>query len=98
MTKRPSMPKSDPHTAAIFQALLPDDPRIAMRPMFGHAAAFVGGNMFAGTFGTHVFVRLDQDSRETTAGDTRRSGVRANEESTHEGLRSTAGSDACTDL
>ena len=37
--------------------------RVAIRPMFGHKAAFVNGNMFTGTFGKHVFVRLDEPSR-----------------------------------
>jgi TfoX/Sxy family transcriptional regulator of competence genes len=31
--------------------------------MFGHTAAFVNGQMFAGTFGAHVFARLDESSR-----------------------------------
>lgn len=57
------MPKADPKTAALFQALLPDDSRVAVRPMFGHTAAFVNGHMIAGTFGTHIFVRLDETSR-----------------------------------
>ncbi len=63
MAKRTSMPKADPKTAAIFQTLLPSDSRIVIRPMFGHRAAFVNGYMFAGTFGPHVFVRLDEPSR-----------------------------------
>jgi len=63
MAKRPSMPKADPKTAATFQTLLPADPRIVIRPMFGHTAAFVNGHMFAGTFGAQVFVRLDEPSR-----------------------------------
>ena len=43
--------------------LLPTDERVVIRPIFGHKAAFVGGNMFTGTFGKHVFVRLDEPSR-----------------------------------
>jgi TfoX/Sxy family transcriptional regulator of competence genes len=31
--------------------------------MFGHTAAFVNGQMYAGTFGTHVFARLGEASR-----------------------------------
>jgi TfoX/Sxy family transcriptional regulator of competence genes len=57
------MPKSDPTIAALFEKLLPNDERIVIRPMFGHKAAFVSGNMFTGTFGKHVFVRLDEASR-----------------------------------
>lgn len=63
MAKRPTMPKSDPQVAALFEKLLPGDVRVTVRPMFGHKAAFVNGNMFAGTFGAAVFVRLDQHAR-----------------------------------
>ena len=63
MPTRPTVPKSDPETARLFETLLPHDPRIVVRPMFGHRAAFVNGNMFAGTFGADVFVRLDEHSR-----------------------------------
>jgi TfoX/Sxy family transcriptional regulator of competence genes len=57
------MPKADPSTATLFRTLLPNDPRVTVRPMFGHTAAFVNGQMFAGTFGSHVFARLDESSR-----------------------------------
>src|SRR5712664_11983 len=63
MPTRATVPKSDPETARLFETLLPHDPRIVVRPMFGHRAAFVNGNMFAGTFGADVFVRLDERSR-----------------------------------
>ena len=63
MAIRSAMPKGDAKTPALFRALLPNDPRITVRPMFGHTAAFVNGQMFAGTFGTHVFARLDEPSR-----------------------------------
>jgi TfoX/Sxy family transcriptional regulator of competence genes len=63
MVKRPTMPKADPKAAEAFRKLLPTDSSITVRPMFGHAAAFVNGNMFAGTFGPHVFARLDETSR-----------------------------------
>jgi TfoX/Sxy family transcriptional regulator of competence genes len=63
MAKRPTMPKTDPKTAALFQALVPADDRVTVRPMFGHSAAFVNGNMFAGTFGSQVFVRIDEAGR-----------------------------------
>jgi len=60
---QPTMPKADPRTAALFRALLPNDSRVTVRPMFGHTAAFVNGHMFAGTFGTHVFARLNEAGR-----------------------------------
>src|SRR5690349_11820031 len=57
------MPKQDEETRAFFESILPDDPRIAVRPMFGHRAGFVNGNMFTGTFGDTVFVRLGDTDR-----------------------------------
>ena len=39
-----------------FRALVPDDPRVAIRPMFGQLAAFVNGNMFFGLFGSDLGV------------------------------------------
>jgi TfoX/Sxy family transcriptional regulator of competence genes len=57
------MPKADPRTATLFRTLLPNDPRVTIRPMFGHTAAFVNGQVFAGTFGSQVFARLNESSR-----------------------------------
>ena len=62
-TRPPTMPKADPTTAALFRRLLPDRPDVTVRPMFGQTAAFLDGEMFAGTFGPHVFARLDESSR-----------------------------------
>jgi TfoX/Sxy family transcriptional regulator of competence genes len=59
----PKMPKADSRTTKLFRTLLPNDPRITVRPMFGQTAAFVNGQMFAGTFGANVFARLDESSR-----------------------------------
>src|SRR5438309_11745300 len=42
-----------------FQSLVPDDPRVSIKPMFGNLGAFVGGNMFMGLFGADVGVKLD---------------------------------------
>jgi TfoX/Sxy family transcriptional regulator of competence genes len=55
------MPKADKEVEVFFRSVLPDDPRIIVKPMFGHAAAFVNGNMFAGTFGKEMFVRLSDE-------------------------------------
>ena len=43
--------------------MLPDDPEIEIKPMFGNLGAFVHGNMFAGLFGPDVGVRLDDGGR-----------------------------------
>ena len=51
-----------------FRSLLPDDPEVEVKPMFGNLGAFVHGNMFAGLFGPAVGVRLSgQDSGELAA-------------------------------
>src|SRR5688500_12645216 len=58
-----SMPRPDEATHAYFESILPADPRVAVRPMFGQRAGFVNGNMFTGIFGSRVFVRLPEAER-----------------------------------
>ncbi len=41
-----------------FRSLVPADPRIEVKPMFGNLGAFVNGNMFMGLFGADVGVKL----------------------------------------
>ena len=53
-----SLPKPSEDAKAAFTKLVPGDPRVTLRPMFGNLAAFVNGNMFAGLFGEDLFVRL----------------------------------------
>jgi TfoX/Sxy family transcriptional regulator of competence genes len=55
------MPKPSEQAKAAFSRLVPGDPSVTMRPMFGNLAAFVNGNMFAGLFGEDLFVRLPDD-------------------------------------
>jgi len=55
------MPKPSEHAKAAFSRLVPDDPSITLRPMFGNLAAFVNGNMFSGLFGEDLFVRLPDE-------------------------------------
>jgi TfoX/Sxy family transcriptional regulator of competence genes len=55
------MPRPSEQAKAAFSALVPGDPAVTMRPMFGNLAAFVNGNMFAGLFGEDLFVRLPDD-------------------------------------
>jgi TfoX/Sxy family transcriptional regulator of competence genes len=55
------MPKPSEQAKAAFTRLVPDEPTVTMRPMFGNLAAFVNGNMFAGLFGEDLFVRLPDD-------------------------------------
>jgi TfoX/Sxy family transcriptional regulator of competence genes len=46
-----------------FRSLVPDDPRVTVRPMFGNVSAFVNGNMFFGLFGNDLFLRLSSEDR-----------------------------------
>jgi TfoX/Sxy family transcriptional regulator of competence genes len=55
------MPKPSDKAKAAFSELVPDEPAITLRPMFGNLAAFVNGNMFTGLFGEGLFVRLPDD-------------------------------------
>ncbi len=41
-----------------FRELVPDDPRVEAKPMFGNLGAFVNGNMFMGLFGAEIGVKL----------------------------------------
>jgi TfoX/Sxy family transcriptional regulator of competence genes len=59
-----SMPKPTEDAKAAFTKLVPSDPGITLRPMFGNLSAFVNGNMFAGLFGEDLFVRLPDDEAE----------------------------------
>jgi len=57
------MPKPTEADRERFAAMVPDDPRVEIKPMFGNLGAFVNGNMFAGLFGDDLGVRLvDEDS------------------------------------
>jgi TfoX/Sxy family transcriptional regulator of competence genes len=58
-----SMPKADPGVRDFFLSLLPQGGQVVVRPMFGQTAGFVNGNMFSGTFGAQVFVRLPEPDR-----------------------------------
>jgi TfoX/Sxy family transcriptional regulator of competence genes len=53
-----NIPKPTEADKARFQALVPDDPRVAVKPMFGNLGAFVNGNMFMGLFGPDIGVKL----------------------------------------
>ncbi|HEY8738417.1 MAG TPA: TfoX/Sxy family protein [Candidatus Dormibacteraeota bacterium] len=63
MSPMPAMPKSTVEATTAFLALVPKDPALTTRPMFGNMAAFINGNMFAGLFGDDLFVRLPDVER-----------------------------------
>ena len=61
------MPKPSEADKERFRSLVPDDPRVEVKPMFGNLGAFVNGNMFMGLFGAQVGVKLDEADRATLA-------------------------------
>jgi TfoX/Sxy family transcriptional regulator of competence genes len=58
------IPKPTEDDKDYFRAVLPADPRVEVKPMFGNIAGFVNGNMFAGLFGSEVGVKLADADRE----------------------------------
>jgi TfoX/Sxy family transcriptional regulator of competence genes len=58
------MPKPTDADKELFRSLVPDDPRVETKPMFGNLGAFVNGNMFMGLFGADVGVKLPDADRE----------------------------------
>jgi TfoX/Sxy family transcriptional regulator of competence genes len=59
-----TMPKAGEADREFFRSLVPDDPRVEVKPMFGSLGAFVNGRMFFGLIGSDVGVKLDDASRE----------------------------------
>jgi TfoX/Sxy family transcriptional regulator of competence genes len=59
------IPKPSEADKDYFRSIVPDDPRVEIKPMFGNVAAFVNGNMFMGLFGPDVGVRLPEADRST---------------------------------
>jgi hypothetical protein len=52
------IPKPSEADKARFRALVPADPRVEVKPMFGNLGAFVNGNMFMGLFGADIGIKL----------------------------------------
>jgi TfoX/Sxy family transcriptional regulator of competence genes len=57
------IPKPTDADKAYFQSLVPNDPRVEVKPMFGNLGGFVNGNMFMGLFGADVGVKVPDDDR-----------------------------------
>jgi len=62
------IPKPTEADKAYFRSVVPDDPEVELKPMFGNLGAFVHGNMFAGLFGAAVGVRLTDADQAELAG------------------------------
>jgi len=58
-----TMPKPSEQSKVAFQKLVPPDPAVSTRPMFGNLSAFVNGNMFCGLFGEDLFVRVSDEDQ-----------------------------------
>ena len=52
------IPKPSEADKARFRSMVPEDPRVEVKAMFGNLGAFVNGNMFMGLFGSDVGVKL----------------------------------------
>jgi TfoX/Sxy family transcriptional regulator of competence genes len=61
------IPKPSQDDKDYFSSLVPADPDVEIKPMFGNLGAFVHGNMFAGLFGPQVGVRLRDEDRAALA-------------------------------
>jgi len=58
------IPRPDEDSREFFKSIVPDDPRVTVRPMFGNLSGFVNGNMFFGLFGNDLFVRLSDEDQQ----------------------------------
>src|SRR6266700_7662546 len=65
--KTMEIPKPTEDDREFFRSLVPDEPSVEVKPMFGNLGAFVNGNMFAGLFGPDVGVRLDDAGNDELA-------------------------------
>ena len=61
------IPKPTDGDKSRFRSLVPDDPRVEVKPMFGNLGAFVNGNMFMGLFGADIGVKLPDAERTKLA-------------------------------
>jgi TfoX/Sxy family transcriptional regulator of competence genes len=52
------IPKPTEDAKEFFRSVVPDEPGVEVKPMFGNLGAFVNGNMFAGLFGSSLGVKL----------------------------------------
>ena len=57
------IPKPTEDDKQFFRSIVPEDPEVEVKPMFGNLGAFVHGNMFAGLFGRSVMVYLAEPKR-----------------------------------
>jgi len=63
MMKKIKWKKSSPELIEKFDEVLPRDPRVERRKMFGYPCAFTNGNMFAGLHQENMILRLAEKDR-----------------------------------
>ena len=56
-----NMPKSSSESISYFAEIVPSDPDIVQKKMFGYPSCFVNGNLFLGLHGDDVILRLGAD-------------------------------------
>src|SRR5687768_18101872 len=59
----PTHAKSSRDAQDAFRAVVPDDARVTVRPMFGSVAAFANDQMFMCLFADELYYRLGEDDR-----------------------------------
>ena len=59
------IPKPSEADKTYFRSIVPADPRVEVKPMFGNLGAFVNGNMFMGLFGADIGLKLGPDEADT---------------------------------
>jgi TfoX/Sxy family transcriptional regulator of competence genes len=62
------IPKPTEQDKAYFSSLVPGDPLVEVKPMFGNLGAFVNGNMFMGLLGASVGVKLAEADQAALLG------------------------------
>ncbi|HEX2889959.1 TfoX/Sxy family protein [Vineibacter terrae] len=55
--------KAPPQLVSLFDSVVPRDPRVVRRPMFGYPAAFANGKLFASLFEDSVVLKLSPEDR-----------------------------------
>jgi TfoX/Sxy family transcriptional regulator of competence genes len=55
------MPKPSDDAKAALARVVPDEPAVTIKPMFGQMSGFVNGNMFIGIWGDELILRLPED-------------------------------------
>ena len=55
------MPRPSEESKAALARVVPDEPAVTLKPMFGQMSGFVNGNMFIGIWGDELVLRLPED-------------------------------------